>query len=640
MKLYVGFFVAVSAGAAGLNVSETVRCDVLVVGGSLAGTYAALESARDGAKTCLLAETDWLGGQMTNQGICAIDSPHQLKGLWSAFRDRYVDATASNASTVVVNKANDLIPVGSYPLKTANLFVDEANKCLADVLGRVPERGHCWVSYDCCQPSSAAAAFRELAAPYVKSGMLRIDYETVPKAVEKNGKALGAVVGLSRRWTGRGDRPYAVPLSREWNDWYERSPSYRYEKHVRRYRARVFVDATETGELLALANAPYVVGEQNDRCESVGSERVMASVVPLNLEVKPAGDTATKPVDAWLGTYCPQIAADFSSYADDNYAVRWQTYRFWADPTDVDDENFKWGRPFQKKPSLIGYRRLSDSPEITMMNFGQSSPMPERLTDRKGGNDYIWGNVLTDAAGLELERKDWRGGLRMDVLARAECHSMGFAKWLTLQDEVRSGDGARGRTVVPVFDATASRNIFGTGTGFSKLPYVREARRVKGWGGACLTPADYGADFSKVAAESDFDTLFAKFRTSAYYRANAHSIGIVSYPMDRRKYPDGVYPSSPYPDLRMAEIPLEALVSDTVPNLAAAGKTISMHQLVASAARTQPFECNVGRGAGAAAAAAARRDDAFHGLVQDEAAIRRVQSKIVEGGGTVRWFSN
>ena len=54
-----------------------VHCDVLVVGGGTGGVSAALAAARHGYRVCLLEETDWLGGQLTAQGVSALDEhPH------------------------------------------------------------------------------------------------------------------------------------------------------------------------------------------------------------------------------------------------------------------------------------------------------------------------------------------------------------------------------------------------------------------------------------------------------------------------------------------------------------------------------------------------------------------------------------
>lgn len=52
---------------------DEIVCDVLVVGGSLGGCAAALRAALSGARTILLAESDWIGGQLTSQGVSTPD---------------------------------------------------------------------------------------------------------------------------------------------------------------------------------------------------------------------------------------------------------------------------------------------------------------------------------------------------------------------------------------------------------------------------------------------------------------------------------------------------------------------------------------------------------------------------------------
>ena len=47
--------------------------DVVVAGGGTGGTTAAIEAARDGARTLVIESTPWLGGMLTAAGVSAID---------------------------------------------------------------------------------------------------------------------------------------------------------------------------------------------------------------------------------------------------------------------------------------------------------------------------------------------------------------------------------------------------------------------------------------------------------------------------------------------------------------------------------------------------------------------------------------
>jgi glycine/D-amino acid oxidase-like deaminating enzyme len=80
---------------------EPVRdmpCEVLIAGGGTGGVAAALAAARRGRKVALVEETDWLGGQMTSQGVSALDEHEHIESfggtasycaLRSAIRQHY-----------------------------------------------------------------------------------------------------------------------------------------------------------------------------------------------------------------------------------------------------------------------------------------------------------------------------------------------------------------------------------------------------------------------------------------------------------------------------------------------------------------------------------------------------------------------
>ena len=58
---------------------HTENCEVLIAGGGTGGVAAALAAARAGRNVVLLEETDWIGGQMTAQGVSALDEHEHIE---------------------------------------------------------------------------------------------------------------------------------------------------------------------------------------------------------------------------------------------------------------------------------------------------------------------------------------------------------------------------------------------------------------------------------------------------------------------------------------------------------------------------------------------------------------------------------
>lgn len=62
---------------------------VLVAGGGVGGTTAAIQAARMGVKVILVEEGPWLGGMLTAAGVSATDGNDRLpSGIWAEFRDQ------------------------------------------------------------------------------------------------------------------------------------------------------------------------------------------------------------------------------------------------------------------------------------------------------------------------------------------------------------------------------------------------------------------------------------------------------------------------------------------------------------------------------------------------------------------------
>ena len=67
---------------------DTLRTEILVLGGGAGGTSAAIQAARMGRKVILTEATPWLGGMLTAAGVSATDGNHDLpSGIWAEFRE-------------------------------------------------------------------------------------------------------------------------------------------------------------------------------------------------------------------------------------------------------------------------------------------------------------------------------------------------------------------------------------------------------------------------------------------------------------------------------------------------------------------------------------------------------------------------
>src|SRR5438128_762955 len=82
-------------------------CEVLIVGGGMGGVAAALAAARAGRSVVLAEETDWLGGQMTAQGVSALDE------------HRFIETFGGTASYMAMRQAIRDVYRSDYRLQKA-----------------------------------------------------------------------------------------------------------------------------------------------------------------------------------------------------------------------------------------------------------------------------------------------------------------------------------------------------------------------------------------------------------------------------------------------------------------------------------------------------------------------------------------
>lgn len=227
-----------------------LRCDVAVIGGGMGGVAAALAAADAGATVVLTEATDWLGGQMTSQGVAALDEHPHIE-QWGGTRSYYQMRDAIRAHYRERYNAPATMPNG-VPLNP----------------------GNGWVSRLCFDPRVGVQVLQAMLAPHVAAERLIILRQHVPVAA-----------------TVDGDRVVDVTL---------------HDAHGQHctVEARYVLDATELGDLLPLVGADYVTGaeaqsdtgEPHARRDGPDSNETQGFTFCFALEHRPGEDhTIAKP---------------------------------------------------------------------------------------------------------------------------------------------------------------------------------------------------------------------------------------------------------------------------------------------------------------------------------------------------------
>ena len=493
------------------RVHET-DADLVVVGGGFGGCAAALAAARGGLRVVMTEETDWIGGQLTSQAV-PLDENAWVEsgggtGSYRLLRSRIREYYARNYPLTAQARANPRLNPGNGS-----------------------------VSRLCHEPRAGLAALEELLAPHVASGRLRIllRHRVVDAATT-------------------GDRVEAVRV---------RSLESGREMTL---HAPLFVDATETGDLLPLTRTEYVTGSEA-RGET-GEPHAREQADPSNQQAF---------------TCC--FAVDFLE-GEDHVIEQPAEYKLWRDyvprltpPWPGRLLSLVYSQPRTLQPFSMGfnpspaaglflYRRLIDRSnfadgyfrgDITLVNWPQ--------------NDYMEG-ALVDVPPAEAERH----------VRRAKQLSLSLLYWL--QTECPRPDGGMGWKGLRL-----RADLVGTEDGLAKSPYVRESRRIR----ALFTVLE-----THVATASRMALTGVKTAADARAEEFADSVGIGSYAIDLHPTSGGDnyidFEAKPF------QIPLGALIPQRVENLLPACKNIGTTHVTNGCYRLHPVEWNIGEAAGALAA--------------------------------------
>ncbi|MGM7722192.1 FAD-dependent oxidoreductase [Metabacillus sp. Hm71] len=482
--------------------NQEMKADIVIIGGSTGGCAAALAAAKMGKSVILTEETDWIGGQLTSQGVPPDEHPwieqFGCTQSYSQFRNLVREYYRRN-----------------FPLTT-----EASSRLLLN-----PGNGN--VSRICHEPSAALAVIHEMLAPYVHSGQVKIFTNYLPEKAEVNGDTVlsvqvkNSVTGTRMTLTGT-----------------------------------YFLDGTECGDLLPLANVEYVTGSESQK--ETGEPHALAG--------------EADPLDMQAVTHC--FAMDYVE-GEDHTIPKPENYEFWRNyqASFWPDKHFSWTVPHHitleprhftlfpetDLPSWWLYRRIIDKE-----NFAPGTFVSDTTLVNWPQNDYWLGPVF------EVSDEE-----RQKHLQGAKQLSLSLLYWM--QTEAPRPDGKQGYPGLRL-----RKDLFGTEDGLAKYPYIRESRRIKAEFTVLeqhVCPDSRGEDSSEIF----FD-----------------SVGVGSYRIDlhpstgNRNYID----ISSYP----FQIPLGSLIPIRVKNLLPACKNLGVTHITNGCYRLHPVELNIGESAGYLAA--------------------------------------
>ena len=582
------------------SLDRTVSCELLVTGGGVAGVATAYEALQAGRTVCLTELTDWVGGQLTSQGTSALDEAKKQRSL---------------------------------------LFYSRGYKELRQRIERKYGKlnpGECWVSVSCFLPNDAEQILTEMLQDAAKKGKGTLQW--FPSTVIKNldvsadGKLIQAAIAIQHR-PAPGTPPLNTePLSQTIEDTYRYEDSPRLTKQIIRFvplgERWIVVDATETGELIALADVPYRVG------------------LDPRTYLNPSSPTET----------------------GDPYCLQGFTYTFAMEQTETEQPQQK--PPFyeQYEPYygydadyrkadfnfVFTYRRIWSPKMGPLIKAGPlmvTAPTPGDISMQNWvwGNDYrpgtaadnlIYSRDQLQQAG-QLAPGNWMGGLRTDALRKGEELALGYYYWLvagTTDSQLGTGfkKSALNHRLLTGFDAP-----MGTAHGLSKYPYMREGRRLIGRSSTGypngfsvneidVSRADYRQEYYRSLPASLYRSLWIALagletgnvivndippeQVTRRSRSTIYpdSVGISQYAIDFHPCMQDSPPEKPgnieRPGVRQAhgqsypgQIPLRAMVPQRIDNLLVASKSIATSFVAAAAYRVHSFEWSVGAAAGTTA---------------------------------------
>lgn len=511
---------------------KTSETDICVIGASLGGVAAAWAAAEAWESVALISEFPWIGGQVSYQGVSCLDENQWIERRTGATRRYYgfCDAIRSHYAKLYGVPAEKLNP------------------------------GNCWASSLGFEPGVADQILRKFFSSFVLFGKLTIFEQSV--AVE---------AGRFSRDKGRIEFIDVRDLN---------------SNEITRIKAKIFLDATDLGDVLKIANVPYQVGAESKSetgepraQESVNIDHVQPFCFPFVAEYCP-GESRVIPKPPHYEEFADKGVYDLRyPYPDERREIPYAIFKK------------KSGLPgsFWEYRSIFDGKQFGGRNDISLINWSS--------------NDFRRGSIIDQPAETIKER-----------LQSAKYQSLGFLYWLQTECPRDDGSGFG----YPEFKLRP--DLLGTNDGLSMSPYIRESRRIVPRSGRPILEEDISAEFNKGARARLF----------------GDSVGIGHYMIDlhtQENIPYAFIPTKPF------QISLGAFIPVGCDNLIPASKNIATTHLTNGAYRLHPIEWAIGEAAGMLAAFSLEK-----GILPYEAKemqyLRAFQEQLANAGIPIFWFDD
>ena len=488
--------------------------EIAIIGGGIGGVACALSALENGMKVIITEETKWLGGQFTSQGVPPDENP------W----------VETYGSTERYKRFRNLIREHyrkNYPLKQEYKNTPYLN----------PGNGN--VSRLCHEPKVSALVIDSMLSRYetfpgTKQASLKILRKHKPIKVATKSDKIEAICVLD--------------LESQEEIW---------------IKAKYFVDATETGELLPLGKVEYITGmeSQKDTGEphapsSPDPKAMQACTWCFAMEYIPDADfTIDKPqnYDFWKN-FIPELDPPWPGPLFSFTTTHPVTLSPRTLPFDPDGET---------KSSWWKYRQILDKSlfesssikgSITLVNWPQ--------------NDYFLGNII--------ENED----PEKDKYHQQKAKELSLCLFYWLQTDAPRPEGGYGWKGLRL-----RGDVLGTEDGFAITPYIRESRRIK---------AEFTICEQHIGKEARKELFKGKELITPEFFPDTVGIGYYRIDLHPRTNGKNYFDVDSLP----FQIPLGALLPVRVENLIPACKNIGTTHITNGAYRLHQVEWHIGEAVG------------------------------------------